>query len=190
MLTQWHKQSPDCEPVAHELRAAFPRRWVRFHSLPEAKRYPENAAEYAEVLHRNNTILGELLGPPTPVVLLLTEYSWSPEPVSLQPDLGELVPGARPWRSIPMHEVDDAFSVSTFWHLYSSVWEWYPGLFDPIVRLAADAIVSNALVVSQNCRWALHPYDGGMDVIAESPPAMLRLKSSYRDWLSRREDGL
>jgi hypothetical protein len=35
---------------------------VRFHSLPESKRYADTDAERAEILHRHHTILSELAG--------------------------------------------------------------------------------------------------------------------------------
>ncbi|WP_019072833.1 DUF3885 domain-containing protein [Streptomyces hokutonensis] len=52
----WRRQFPKGPPVAHELRAAYSDRWVRFHSLPGSKRYPETGDEYAVVLHRCNTV--------------------------------------------------------------------------------------------------------------------------------------
>jgi hypothetical protein len=52
------------------------------------------------------------------------------------------------------------------------------------------ARVKNEVVVADDCRWALHPYDGGMDVIAESPAARDRLRAMYSWWLSARPDGL
>src|SRR5579864_8981316 len=117
MLTSWQQQFPDAEPVAHRLRDAFPDRWVRFHSLPGSKRYPEGEAEYSTVLTRHNRILGELTGSYRGVVLLSTGYSETPEPVRLQPELLMLDPHARPWRSVPMHELDGNFFIEpTFWH--------------------------------------------------------------------------
>ncbi|MGW1610935.1 DUF3885 domain-containing protein [Streptomyces sp. NPDC002285] len=56
----WQQQFPKVPPIAHELRAAYSDRWVRFHSLPRSKRYPETEEEYAIVLHRYNTLLDEL----------------------------------------------------------------------------------------------------------------------------------
>ena len=76
MLNQWQHQFPGSEPVAHRLRTAFPSRWVRFHSLPESKRYPEGEGEYATVLGRHNRILGHLLGSGRAVVLLTTGGSF------------------------------------------------------------------------------------------------------------------
>jgi hypothetical protein len=190
MLSSWRQRFPDVDPVAHRLRAAFPDRWVRFHSLPQSKRYPEDEAEYAVVLARHNHILGELTASGRKVVLLSTGYSDSPEPVRLQPELRALDPHALPWRSLPMHESEEGYADPTYWHLFASAWEWRPGLLDPIVRLVADDALANIMIVAPDCRWLLHPYDGGMDIIAESSTARDRLKSSYADWLSVRADGL
>src|SRR5690348_5984436 len=115
MLTNWQQQFPDAAPAAHRLRAAFPNRWVRFHSLPGSKRYPEEEDEYSTVLARHKRILVELTASNRRVVLLSTGYSDLAEPVRLQPDLLMLDPHARPWRSVPMHELDGNFIEPTFW---------------------------------------------------------------------------
>jgi hypothetical protein len=190
MLGNWQGQFPGCEPVASLLRAALPDRWVRFHSLPGSKRYPEGEAEYATVLDRHNRVLGELTGPEPRVVLLTTAYSETPEPVRHDPQLLALDPDAVPWRTVPMHELDGDFAAPNFWHVFASEWDWRPGLFNPIIRLVADDVVANVMVAHPACRWLLHPYDGGMDVIAESPAARDRLKFAFADWLSARPDGL
>src|SRR5438105_14999009 len=106
MLTDWWQWFPGCEPVAHRLRAAFPARWVRFHSLPGSKRYPVDEGEYATVLERHNCILGELLGPERRAVLLTTGYSDSPDVVPPQPELRTLDAEAKFWRNVPMLDLD------------------------------------------------------------------------------------
>lgn len=63
-------------------------------------------------------------------------------------------------------------------------------MFDSIVRLIVDELITNVMIVEPDCRWLLHPYDGGMDVIAESPSARDKLKAAHSDWLSARTDGL
>ena len=191
MLSRWRHQFPGCEPVGHRLREAFPDRWVRFHSLPGSKRYPEDEDEYATVLDRHNSILGELTGPGRGVVLLTTGASASPEPVRPDPELRELDPAARPWRSVAMHELEgEDFEAPTYWHVFASEWAWRPGQFDAVVRLVADWVVVNVMVVEPDCRWLLHPYDGGMDVIVDSSTTRSRLRAAHRDWLSPRADGL
>ncbi len=122
MLTDWQQRFPNCEPIAHELRIAFLDRWVRFHSLPGSKQYPEGEAEYSTVLERHNAILGALARPGQTVVLLTTGYSESPEPVRPPLELQALTLGAVFWRTIPMDEVDPSY-----WHVFASEREWWPG---------------------------------------------------------------
>jgi hypothetical protein len=50
----------ECPPVGYKLRDAYRDVWVRFHSLPESKRYAEDESEYTVVLERYNTVLAEL----------------------------------------------------------------------------------------------------------------------------------
>ena len=190
MLDAWHVQFPDCEPVAHQLRIAFRSRWVRFHSLPGSKRYPEDASEYAEVLSRQNRILDELTGPGARVVLLTTEYSGSAGSPSARPEFRTLDPSAKPWRIVPMHVLDGDFDKPNYWHVFASEWAWRPGVLDSTLRLVADDVLSNVMVMRPGFGWLFHPYDGGMDVILETPAARDRIRSMHADWLSARSDGL
>ncbi|WP_425586206.1 DUF3885 domain-containing protein [Streptomyces sannanensis] len=42
----WESNWPGTLPLGHLLRSAWPDRWVRFHSLPESKRYADTEAEF------------------------------------------------------------------------------------------------------------------------------------------------
>lgn len=61
LLRLWTEKWPG-HPAAADLKHRFRDRWVRFHSLPESKRYPETDAEYEVLLSRHHTVLGELAG--------------------------------------------------------------------------------------------------------------------------------
>jgi hypothetical protein len=189
MLSDWDRWYPECEPVGHLLRQSFKRRWVRFHSLPGSKRYPEDDAEYVEVLRRHNAILGELARPGEAVVLLTTDYSDSKEPEATRsyPELAALDPNAKLWRTL---DGEASGAGIGYWHCSTSDHVWEPGTFDPIVRLVAEDVVANVLMVAADCSWVLHPYDGGMDVIAESEAFKEGLRGKYKGWLSARPDGL
>lgn len=189
-LVCWEQRFPNCVPVAHRLRTTFAERWVRLHSLPGSKRYPENEDEYATVLSRHNRIMGDLACSGRGVIFLSTGYSDSPEPVRLRPELVSLDPEARPWRSVPMHDPEEESARPCYWHVYASAWEWQPGTFDPMIRLVADDGIANIMILSPSCEWLLHPYDGGTDLIVASSEIRDRLKSTYFDWLSPRPDGL
>ena len=186
----WEQMFRECQPVAHWLREALSDRWVRFHSLPGSKRYAEEEAEYATILDRHNRILEDLIGSERSLVLLSTGDSELPVATRSQPELEALDPQAKPWRSIPMHEFDAEFIPPSFWHVFASTWDWRQGLFDRIIRLVADDVLWNIMIIDSAGRWLFHPYDGGMDVIAESSVARDRLKLCFANWLSPRPDGL
>lgn len=126
MLADWDRCFPDCEPIGHHLRVTFPERWVRFHSLPGSKRYPEDETEYAEVLARHNAILGELAHPGTQVVLVTTGYSDAPVPSRSYPEVVAFDPAASPWRTIAMHHAEAEFAEPSYWHLFASAWTGVP----------------------------------------------------------------
>ena len=192
MLDDWCVKFPGCEPVAHRLRATFLDRWVRFHSLPDSKRYPDDQDEYATVLGRQNRILDELVGGEAGIILLTTEYSGPPGTVEISPvpELQSIARGEKPWRTVPMHEVDENFDESTYWHVFASELAWRPGVLDPVLRLVIDNVIANVMIVDRGCRWIFHPYDGGMDLILENSAARDGLRSTHADWLSPWPDGM
>lgn len=189
ILTRWQQCFPGCEPLAHQLKFTFPDRWLRFYSLPDSKRYPENEEEYVGLLQRFNSVLGELADDGETIVLLTTGYSGTTEPIRSDPELLELDPDARPWRSVAMHLIETSFSDPTYWHVFASDRRWRLGLFDSLVRKVADDILVNVMLVAPDCSWLLHPYDGGMDVILESSAARDKLRTRFPQWLSPRADG-
>ncbi|MFI5297683.1 MAG: hypothetical protein ACHREM_06245 [Polyangiales bacterium] len=186
MLNDWDTWFPNCEPVGHHLRVAFPDRWVRFHSLPGSKRYADNDAERATILERHNRVLGDLVGQGEDVALLTTGYAKTQSPpVRSYPELSDLDPDARPWRTV-VYDDDQASD----WHIVASTRRWTPGAFDRLVTLVADDKIANVMIVALDGRWLLHPYDGGMDVILRTTEERDALKARHPEWLSARPDGM
>ena len=60
----WEWRWPRMPPIGYWLRRDRDR-WVRFPSLPGAKRYADHEAEYGILLDRHHTVLDELRGEPT-----------------------------------------------------------------------------------------------------------------------------
>lgn len=186
MLENWNKYYSSCPPIGYLLREAFPERWVRFHSLGQSKRYPANDDDYQKLLARHNAVLSYLATLGESVVLVTTGYTKSLIPSRTYEQLFVLDPRAKYWRSLDEGEDNDPY----YWHFFTSKWEFIESQFDHLIRLVADEIVSNVLIVSADCRWIIHPYDGGMDVILESISARNELRNQFDMWLSARSDGL
>ena len=101
----WEAQFPGVPPIGHRIRDS--KRWVRFHSLPESKRYAENEAEYAELLRRHHAVLRSLAAADAP--LLAITMSWSPTRfVQNRPrSLAAAAPHAKLWKSLVLDPDDE-----------------------------------------------------------------------------------
>jgi hypothetical protein len=185
----WQRHLGDAEPVGHLLRDRFVDRWVRFHSLPESKRYPETEEEMAMVLERHNRVISRLSGEQLHVALLSTEYSNSASPI--RSELANLASceGEVAWRSVSMHKLSEAWEEPTYWHVFASAVQWGNGVLDSVLRLVADHKVANVLLLSPH-GWLYHPYDGGADVILPNQDERRVLASEFSAWLSSHPLGL
>ncbi|MDG5803358.1 hypothetical protein P9869_11910 [Streptomyces ossamyceticus] len=184
----WQQQFPEGPPVAHELRAAYSDRWVRFHSLPGSKRYPETEDEYAIVLHRYNTLLNELFEG-TDVYVVTVAWCWEPHGAELPSRRREVHPEGSRWTTVA-HEDDPDPELHSYTHLYADRRLWRPGAVDEILREVADDVLSGVIITDSGLSRVHHPYDGGADVIAASPEERNRLRDDHRAWLPRNPAGL
>jgi hypothetical protein len=178
MLECWDKAFSGCEPIGHQLKLRFAERWIRFHSLPESKRYPETEAEFEVLLERFNAVVAGVAQPDSQLVLLTTEFAWNA--TSEAPPNPQNCP--KYWRSIV---VDEAY-----WHIWTTQFRWQLGALDSLVREVAVDAISNVIICDPDCRWAIHPYDGGIDVIAAAPSERDRLRTTFPEWLSSLPSGL
>lgn len=184
---RWDERWPGCSKPPYELRAARDR-WVRFHTLPGSKRYPDIEDEYGIILTRHNTVLAELVTGPGVLVVTAgytdarepTQPSRSRETVTVHPD-------AMYWTSICM---DDEPGFESWMHLYVSHLPWSDGCLDRLLRHVADDVIANVVIADVDLGWLYHPYDGGMDVILSSPDVRDALRDRHRDWLSKHPAGL
>lgn len=184
----WNSQFEGFAPEAHNLKHEFKDRWVRFHSLPESKRYPESESEYQEMLNRNNSLLKEIFGLQSSLLVVLPEYSDSVEPIKPEKELNELFPQSKYWCSIAQYddeEDDDEF----YWHLHVAKVTLNTNELDNLFRLVAHDEAGNIIIVGIASNTLFHPYDGGADVILSSTEQRNELKNKYSKWLSAHPDG-
>lgn len=178
----WSQNLPRCSPSAPEkLRVHLRNRWVRIHHLPQSKRYPETVRELDVAMARHLAVIGSLFDASGRVWLSGCTY-----PTESQAD-GTL----SAWR--PEHS--ELWSATTA-DEGAAIALW-------LLREDADsAVVADVLHqviferASRVCLFAAdsaavyHPYDGGGDIIAESPEHAETLRQEFAEWLSERADGL
>ena len=186
----WSREVGVAPPIPYSLRDVCRSRWVRFHSLPNGKRYASSSAETEEVLLRHNTVIDQLARRAPHVFLVTPGYSESPSSAPREPSLLMLDPSARPWRALPMHEHEDDLSAPSYLHLFASEWTWRPGVFNDLLRLVADDAVRDVMLVFDVAGFIYHPYDGGADVVLRTAAWRDELKAAHQCWLSARQDGL
>ena len=183
----WDMRWPGCSKLPYELRSERDR-WVRFHALPDSKRYAETEAEYRVILARHNSVMAELVTEPS-VLVVTAGYSDAPEPHGTCRSAETLAvhSDAVYWTSA---RVDDEPGFESWMHLYVSQLPWSAGRLDPLLRQVADDVIANVLVADPGLRWLYHPYDGGMDVMLSSIVERDALRNRHHDWLSAHPSGL
>ncbi|MFB7652386.1 MULTISPECIES: hypothetical protein [unclassified Streptomyces] len=187
----WRARHPSGPPVAHTFRSTYADRWVRFHSLPHSKRYPESEDEYATVLHRYNTVLDELFTG-SDVYVVTTDWSWSDTPdaaAAFPTPRRELHPGGLHWwTESDVADPDPEFHTHT--RFYADRRPWRRGCVDELLRAVADEALAEVFVTDTELRRVHHPYDGGADVVLATPGERDRLRERHIDWLSGHPGGL
>ncbi len=131
----WSKHLPDAPPLAHILRQTYQPRWLRIHSLPESKRYPETEAEYAELLFRHNTVATEVLGVGSPCFLIRAFYCYEPSE------------GDSAWS---FELADDKFSFEV------EEVEWGFGQFNELLREVADDLLTRKILFASRTIGAIY----------------------------------
>lgn len=173
----WAERRPECPPLADELKSAYPDRWVRFHSLPESKRYADTEDEYAILLDRYNTVLDGLFAGQDVHVITA---DWSHETSE---------PPAHPGHWLTLRtEPDPEFL--TYTHLYARRVRWRRGSLDDLLRDVADDLTAGVMITDPELRRIHHPYDGGQDVILATTAERDLLRERHADWLSAHPLGL
>lgn len=183
----WDAHRGGTPPLGHLLRTGHPDCWVRFHSLPDSKRYADTEPEYAILLGRLHTILDELSAP-AELLVITCEWSDDPSPLRRQPDLEAAAPGDH-WRTVLEDETEEA-EFRTYTHLYVGTLANQPAALDPLLRMVSDFQTAGVVLAPADFRWLVHPYDGGVDVIAASLGERDALRARHTDWLSRHPGGM
>jgi hypothetical protein len=181
--SSWQEKYPECPPISDALRLSYKDRWVRFHALPNSKRYPDNEEEYEIVLDRHNTLINEL-NTGDSIFVITSEWSEGQD----RHRESSLDSGAIYWQSFP-EEPDDP-EVRSYRHLFISIKEWRTGVVDEILRSVASDESGGVIIAAEDFSWLYAPYDGGVDVILPSTEDRDAFKNRHAGWLSSNPEGL
>ncbi|MFI5732048.1 hypothetical protein ACIA49_18130 [Kribbella sp. NPDC051587] len=158
-------------------------RWVRFHSLPESKRYADSEAEYGEILRRHYAVLDALSGGTAYEQLVVIGVDYGPNDL-VTGWTRRYLPGAWPWQC--RLDADDPDRGPSYFWVKSEPSQ--PEL-DTLLRAVADDY-AQIIVIPTDASWVFKPYDGGADIYAADRIDRDALRDRFADWLSKRADGL
>ena len=181
----WKGQYPNCEPVGYLMRQAGAPNWLRFHSLPHSKRYPETDQERETLLARQNELAIEVLGSGEPCWLAQTCWQSSGKG-ELQDSLGARREHAL---SFAFRFTDDPGSDEVVVSVYAAQTSWTKGRFDKLLLAIADER-GRALWMSASTGSVFAPYDGGVDLFLPNPSAVEDLAAKHAAWLPSHLEGL
>ncbi len=187
-IKHWQTRYPEALPINYELKYIYPDRWFRIHSLPESKRYAENESEYQFILDRQNTLINDLIGDNTEIIISFGLYTddISNDNYKELTDFGEFVKV----QTIDLKkERPESNEDELIFNVYVKIEKWKTNSKNEILKAIADDEI-RAMFICPSSDCIIAPYDGGVDIIVNSAEKRDELKQKYKDWLSEREDGL
>lgn len=184
-LTWWQSQFGDIAPRGHVLRGALPEHWVRFHSLPESKRYAESEDEYREIQQRHLSVASALFSADEPLYVFRAHEAEA----RLRGKARHQLAGRQFRDAVAVMPTAIGTDDEDRFHVRALVSRWKPDFFEEAIRLLADWQEVGVSFVSPRTRNIFCPYDGGMDVFTFSiaPEALC---TRFAAWRSTRPDGL
>lgn len=194
----WESTYANAIPVAHTLRNAYPDRWLRIHSLPLSKRYPESDLEWATLLFRQNTLITDLLNDNSRLLLVTGEYDFSLDKrkkrrFSPESSIKDIPSIELKTIDLDKQEADERvlceYSPGDVYRPVFTEVDWQTSSFNNILRDVAEDTL-RVLFISIINECIIAPYDGGVDIILKDSFTRNSYKAKYINWLSDREDSL
>ncbi len=181
----WKQNFADALPLGYMLRQHIGERWIRFHSLPNSKRYPDSPDDYATLLRRANALADNVFHRAEACWLVISR------PDGESADIADIearlaAPLARSYRWVDDLGGGDLVE----WGTSAVPCVWRAGRFDPLLRRIGDGDAYGVIWVAQKSGAIFAPYDGGSDIFVADQAERQRLRREFSDWLSPRRDGL
>lgn len=167
---EWAERFGGVRPLGWVLRSTS-RPWIRFHALPESKRYAESDVERGIVLQRAYDLADAVLGEGARCWLVKSVVEEAPE--------GEFT-------SFTQHDDNDR----TVWRSAAKPVLWRRGGSDDTLLRIADYRAAPTLWMARDNGAVFAPYDGGFDLFPQSAEQVATLRAKHAAWLSTHPSGL
>ena len=160
------------------MRAEFSGYWLRIHSLPESKRYPETDAERETVFKRYSRFGSALLGEHAQCLVIRSSFNGAPLNPEWMPDLA--------WT--PTHRVfEDTDNIWDSWMAHTT---WDAEIFRELLLAIADDRERHVALLSLATDCVFVPYDGGADGFSFDTDLLRRISDEVAPWRSAHPRGL
>jgi hypothetical protein len=188
----WESICGNFPPVAHLLKFEFNDSWIRFHALPDSKRYPDSEGDLKSIIEFHNSILSNFYQFNDVAYLITTVYIEDPDSSRFReiPDIEQIDPNYSFWKTVSLHEVENDPDFPNYWNAFASEWKWENGIFDGIFTCVANDRLFNVLIVSPKSGLIYHPYDGGCDIISNDSIAINRIIEKFTNHIPKNSNGL
>jgi hypothetical protein len=176
--------------IPHRMRTYKSSCWVRLYSLKGAKRYPETAADWDQLLSRQNDIFDYLTTADNHLYFIESTIvsSDSPENLPRIDCLNEFVFDA-------LEPVDVSFEDPHLFdagdRLQNSITSirWKRHRIDDVLRAFANDTLRGFFLTADGQTWII-PYDGGVDLVFNEEKDRNACADYFKRWTSDRADGL
>jgi hypothetical protein len=187
----WQRFHGTHKPIGYMLRGGRASDWVRFHSLPLSKRYPDTGEEWAILLARQNELAAEVLGEGEACWLVQSHWRTPVGTIEIA-DSQDPFWATRQYGLAPTFTFveDDDDDEAVVWLAYAAAQTWKRGRFDALLRDIADERAAPTLWMSQSTGILFAPYDGGVDLFLSTPSDVVAISTKHSDWLSSHPAGL
>lgn len=196
-MKNWKDHFGNVPLVSFCFRTQLASRWMRIHSLPEAKRYPDTLEEWNTLLLRQNTLLHKLLckehDDEARFYLVCGEYALEK---NAQDSFDEAkTENLRTLDFTPLEAINlfqefpQIFAEGQIMIPKWSEETWKPHQFDNVLQETARGEIK-PFFVSFATSSICAPYEGGMDCILATEHDMENCKVEFQSWLSPFSSGL
>ena len=181
-ISWWRANFGEIAPVGNVLIMHRQADWLRIHSLPESKRYPDTPEEMDEVVRRNKVLASRLFSVGEQIFIFRSishNLEDSMQLMQPSPDGHNLFRAS----ASPDSPEDDDFFITV-----AEIASWPCPGFSDTVRNIADEEERMISFVSAATGNILCPYDGGTDSFT-SATVSKQLSNDYATWLSSHPSG-